>query len=762
MACAPAAEMVSPQALSHGSSELAINFDSGAGLPQPKRRKTTIACELCRIRKSKCDGVRPTCGPCSKRKTTIESCTYAEGKSRNRREFSQSELDHAIDYQSPPQEASTSHRASQYAPRTSSKAGILPSTHHEFGMSPRNAIHPSPPRPTPSTSSYSLTPAVGTRQDTFSQNGINTRPETDAMGNIDNWAIKVGLFGTSSSASFMQHVTDIVDGTKTPDPDLKARSAASGHASTRPFYKIPAKSGNWHSREFVLPPRRTANLLLEIHWNRSQIIFPWVDRIRFMKQYEALWSDHEDLAPFLDEQVFYCILNIIFALSYKIDPNTDPEEQERLSDAHFSRAQSLLSFNLLEISHIGMVQALLLLAQYLQSTNMPRQCFQCVSLAIWIAQDIGLNMPETILPFQSQHEREIARRLWHGCILMDRVTAMTFGRPTHISQEVAKMSPLPSAIDDEFLDDTGSKEGVQPTGQPSRLDFFIAYCELHIILGDILSFFYTSRTQPGHSTPDDQFPRENLAGDEHIDKLLQLERTLELWRGKLKPHHQIDFGFQDQPTDQVFRRQAISLRARFLHIRILLYRPFFSKPPPTSSSLSQPGQLVDAISSHGLVACVQAAQQLIHLISTHLDSEDNSVLLPPWWHVISYTYTAGTVVIAAHLFQLVVDQVSLPTLSTAVQQAFNILRHFEVGRKSARQCKSALESLYEKASGPRTGKHSLGEAHIVPDTNGQAGTAEVELSADFFHHNGSLDFYDGTELLWLNSAPFNPDMSFWL
>lgn len=156
---------------------VALNWPStlirALAFPNPNAGKLTIACELCRVRKSKCDGVRPTCGPCSKRKTTIESCTYAEGKSRNRRELSQSGLDHAIDYQSPPHGASTSRRASQYVPRTSSKAGTLPSTHHEFSLSPRNAIHPSPTRPTPSTSSYSLTPAAGTRQETFSPDGIN-------------------------------------------------------------------------------------------------------------------------------------------------------------------------------------------------------------------------------------------------------------------------------------------------------------------------------------------------------------------------------------------------------------------------------------------------------------------------------------------------------------------------------------------------------------------------------------------------------------
>jgi hypothetical protein len=54
------AKMASPQELSHGASALAINFDSVDGLPVPKRRKTSVACELCRSRKAKCDGVRPS------------------------------------------------------------------------------------------------------------------------------------------------------------------------------------------------------------------------------------------------------------------------------------------------------------------------------------------------------------------------------------------------------------------------------------------------------------------------------------------------------------------------------------------------------------------------------------------------------------------------------------------------------------------------------------------------------------------------------
>jgi hypothetical protein len=587
------------------------------------------------------------------------------------------------------------------------------------------------------------------------------------MGNIDTWAVRVGLFGASSSAGFMQHVSKILDGAKTPEPDLKARGIASGHTATRPFYRIPNKSRNDFSAEYVLPPRRVANLLLEMHWNCSQIIFPWLDRLRFMKQYEALWTSDLNSDPFIDEQVFYCILNIIFALSYKIDPTIDSKQQETLSNAHFSRAQRLLSFNMLEISHLGMVQALLLMAQYLQSTSMPRQCFQCVSLAIWTAQDIGLDMPETLLPFQNQHEREIARRVWHGCILMDRVTAMTFGRPMRISQEIARMSPLPSAIDDEFLDESGSGERAQPPGQHSRLQFFVAYCELHIVLGDILLVFYTARMQSGYSPPGEPAHREISVGDEHADKLLQFEKTLDLWHGKLEPHHKMDYDSRDELAPLVFRRQAVSLQARFLHVRILLYRPFFSRPPAPSrtsgiNALPQHPQLADTISCHGLIACVQAAQQLIDLVSTHLSSEDNSKLLPPWWHVISYIFTAGTVLVAAHLFQSVVDHISQPTLSTSVSQAFTSLQHFEGQRKSARLCKSALEHIYNKVLSPRTRMQSPEEACSDLDTNGQPGNAEMGFSTDFLHYNGTLDDYDGTELLWLNSAPFNSDLNFWL
>lgn len=53
---------------------------STAGSPEPggtrKRRRTPLACDECRDRKRKCDGVKPVCGACRRR--SITACVWNE------------------------------------------------------------------------------------------------------------------------------------------------------------------------------------------------------------------------------------------------------------------------------------------------------------------------------------------------------------------------------------------------------------------------------------------------------------------------------------------------------------------------------------------------------------------------------------------------------------------------------------------------------------------------------------------------------------
>lgn len=62
-------------------------------------------------------------------------------------------------------------------------------------------------------------------------------------------------------------------------------------------------------------------------------------------------------------------------------------------------------------------QMLLLMCQYLQSTQNPNDCWVVLGNAIRGAQSIGLHMtPKSGTPL----EQELKKRVWYGCVYLDR------------------------------------------------------------------------------------------------------------------------------------------------------------------------------------------------------------------------------------------------------------------------------------------------------------------------------------------------------
>jgi hypothetical protein len=65
------------------------------------------------------------------------------------------------------------------------------------------------------------------------------------------------------------------------------------------------------------------------------------------------------------------------------------------------------------------VQYFLILGQYLQGTQKSVQAWTVHGLAITMAFQLGLHSPRTNRDF-SPVESEIRKRVWYGCILLDR------------------------------------------------------------------------------------------------------------------------------------------------------------------------------------------------------------------------------------------------------------------------------------------------------------------------------------------------------
>jgi hypothetical protein len=161
----------------------------------------------------------------------------------------------------------------------------------------------------------------------------------------------------------------------------------------------------------VLPPRRTADHLVDLYFRYVHTLYPWLHEPSFRTQYEHLWQGQKED----DDPLFYCILNLVLALGCQF--STLFESSIHSGDTFFNRAKTLLGFSIFDVGTLQVVQALLLMGSYLQSTNRPNRCWNVLGMGIRVAQGLGLHIERKMGDLV---ERETRRRAWWGCVLMDR------------------------------------------------------------------------------------------------------------------------------------------------------------------------------------------------------------------------------------------------------------------------------------------------------------------------------------------------------
>lgn len=159
------------------------------------------------------------------------------------------------------------------------------------------------------------------------------------------------------------------------------------------------------------------------------------------------------------------------------------------------------------------------------------------------------------------------RKVWHGCILMDRMLAMTYGRPCMIGPRSADAVPLPLAIDEEHLLAGPTRPHAVQAQRPAILDFYIWSLKLYDILHDVLYNFYTtdvSQSLPTHGLFDSYFGLSSSS--EGRPSLLEFERKLSRWESSIPEHLKIENSKQplEGGVEAVFHRQAVILHQRYV------------------------------------------------------------------------------------------------------------------------------------------------------------------------------------------------------
>ncbi|KAH6993592.1 fungal-specific transcription factor domain-containing protein [Fusarium venenatum] len=483
---------------------------------------------------------------------------------------------------------------------------------------------------------------------------------------------------------------------------------------------------------------------MELYWFYVDPLYPFLDRTRWNRAYDAIFAG---TAMDLDERIFMATLNVILALSTQLLESQSLDQREQSSETFFRRAQELLPMNPWEPGSLELVQCLLVTSQYLQSTYNPHQTWMVIGSAIRMAQGLGLHLPETSSSRSDLGERELLRRIWYGCVLMDRMVSVTHGRPAMISQHLAKSVPLPTEST------TNEPCKIQ---NPEYYSFFVRHIQ-------------DSRSKEKETYSD---PESSDGEDDDLDRVVQLDRCISRWESRLPNHLRWDL--LESNTDKIAQRQAVILRMRFLHARILLLRPVLSRfclSPFPSKRPQAEDNLQTRVIQQSAMFCVATAQNMINTLVAHQSMDRTVGLLPAWWYRVYYVYSAATVLIAAKLRP---DIFSAAGIGQSWGQAISLLKTHEQFGQSAKRCVTALHILSSKIL-QATSRGSLGREvvnnngipnpdtrddqispHMVPDIESidriQQMVQGFESPVPDFNPQDFVDFdFNVNDMSWLNN-----------
>ena len=194
--------------------------------------------------------------------------------------------------------------------------------------------------------------------------------------------------------------------------------------------------------DYVLPPKKEADSLMLIFWSRIYPLYPFLDESAFRAAYEDLWASsaetvhshlttsHAELEPNVDDipeaRRFHVLLNAIFAVCSHCKESDKGERPLQRGASFFKRWKQLLQldFDIFNRPRLIFIQALLYSAVYLQSSSeLTGACANLVSVAVRMAQALGLHCDEKSSSWQQVYTADVNRlrwRTWAGCVMMDR------------------------------------------------------------------------------------------------------------------------------------------------------------------------------------------------------------------------------------------------------------------------------------------------------------------------------------------------------
>lgn len=308
---------------------------------------------------------------------------------------------------------------------------------------------------------------------------------------------------------------------------------------------------------FDLPERLFADSLVDSYFDRIHKLYPFLHESSFRAEYETMW-EQSSLSRNSLHLSWFAVLNMVFAHGCEFCGTIQHQDVLDIAAPFVARSKNIILSHIFRSSTLETVQSLLLMCYYLQGTADVGESWNMVGLMIRTAIGLGLHLsPRTdqYLPI----DRELRKRAWWGCFVIDRTLSMKFGRPPTLRVEEGNVE-MPLQVDDQYITND-SRKPRQPIGTPSFTAFFITSIKLSHIVYNMLTGLYLRGLETYDNYVDTKLQASSAKYNHLLSKVILLDGQLQSWWDNAPAHLTQESIYRDRSWPD-FQSQRTVLKIR--------------------------------------------------------------------------------------------------------------------------------------------------------------------------------------------------------
>ncbi|KAL2000177.1 hypothetical protein VTN02DRAFT_3463 [Thermoascus thermophilus] len=629
------------------------------------------ACDRCRSKKIRCDGIRPCCSQCA---NVGFECRTSDKLSR--RAFPRGYTESLED------------RVRCLEAEVRELKGLLDEKDEKIDVLSRMRAF----SPQQHKASLSQSPAAA------EENKYNTQDGGDGVIQVQhsssllrNPTSETPFTGPSSTRAFVDTFTRRLEELGTSSSTFSTRALT----SSPPMIACSAPD-----QPFKTPPRLASDQLINIFFQEWAPLYPVVHRPTILKAYDHYLQDPDSL---LGNKHVVAQLNLIFgiaALSSTSRTNQDPVFFEQ---NWYPALESLAG----DVS-VTTLQCYILAQIYCTAKADYKSLSRYRGLAVGLCHQLGLHQSQkrfSLNPLISETRKKV---FWCQYVL-DRFSAALTGLPVLLREDHIR-TEYPADVDDENVTETG----FLPTlpGESTRLSSALALFGAARILNKVLEELYPS--PDGYEIP--------------VSKIQALAEELDGWLKNLPPHLRLEFA-QDKPSTSVTSSRSPLLSMVYYFIRSLIHRPAvcFGQPQVASASV-----LALSDSSKHIVQILQLLDERRMSLSFCMSRKELVFLagLGLLWQNIGLKRDSKLAKEGQKLLSAVIDQLESESSQAAAEFSViaNLLISFDGGKREASAKSPRTQEMpapSPKSKSPKKQIQSLKSRASFSTPSGQP--AKIEL-----------------------------------